>query len=338
MTQSPDLWETAAHWIARLHADTCSAADRDAFRCWLALDDRHGAAIERLTEYWDWAGGVEAPVPAHVPAGVSAPVPVLAGHSAAVSVSGASGMPVPVARHGVMAQGLPRRRVLALAAMGGLAVLLPRRQAGAVAFIGTRAGEIRTVTLGPGQTCALDTESCIAVSAHRPGVRLVAGQTLFSNTGVDPIRISTGNAVLTVPARAAVDIRLYRAATDMTCIAGQAIVHGVRQSRVRQILPGGRRLRIKADGTTEQDTPSLDELTAWTRHELLFRNVSLGSAVAEMNRYATLPIGLHAPRAAGRALSAVYHIGQEAGFLGALAHLLPVRVQVSARGYGIYDL
>ncbi|MBO1325153.1 DUF4880 domain-containing protein [Acetobacter sp. TBRC 12305] len=318
MTQPPDLWETAALWIARLHAENCSESDRNAFRCWLALDERHGMAIERLSEYWDWAGGVPVSAP-------SAP--------AVRSLPQAPPMGQPAGVHA-----LPRRHVLAVAAMGGLAVLLPRRQAGAVAFIGTRAGEIRSVTLGPGHYCELDTESCIALSPRRPTVRLVAGQTLFSNRGADPMRISTGNAVLSVPAKASVDIRLYKTATDITAIAGESTVHGIRQSRIRQVLPSGRRLRIRADGTTEQDNPSLDELTAWTRHELLFRNVSLGTVVAEMNRYTTTPIRMDAPRASRRALSAVYHIGQEAGFLDGLAHLLPVRLNVSARGYDIYDL
>jgi ferric-dicitrate binding protein FerR (iron transport regulator) len=48
----------AAVWIACLHADHCSDADRQAFLTWLNECEAHRHAFARVADAWEIAGGL----------------------------------------------------------------------------------------------------------------------------------------------------------------------------------------------------------------------------------------------------------------------------------------
>ncbi|MBC7211531.1 MAG: DUF4880 domain-containing protein [Pseudomonas sp.] len=49
------ITDAAAHWCMRLHADDCTAAEREAFGQWLASDPRHAEEYQAMLEIWDTA-------------------------------------------------------------------------------------------------------------------------------------------------------------------------------------------------------------------------------------------------------------------------------------------
>ncbi|WP_236198206.1 FecR/PupR family sigma factor regulator, partial [Pseudomonas putida] len=54
---SPDdaITDAAAHWCMRLHADDCTASEREAFARWLAADPRHAEEYQAMLEIWQTA-------------------------------------------------------------------------------------------------------------------------------------------------------------------------------------------------------------------------------------------------------------------------------------------
>ncbi|MGW7771562.1 FecR family protein [Pseudomonas machongensis] len=49
------ITDAAAHWCMRLHAEDCSAAEREAFAQWLAADTRHAEEYQAMLEIWHTA-------------------------------------------------------------------------------------------------------------------------------------------------------------------------------------------------------------------------------------------------------------------------------------------
>ena len=54
---TPDdaITDAAAHWCMRLHADDCTAAEREAFLRWQAADPRHADEYQAMLEIWQTA-------------------------------------------------------------------------------------------------------------------------------------------------------------------------------------------------------------------------------------------------------------------------------------------
>ncbi|MGB8975131.1 MAG: DUF4880 domain-containing protein, partial [Pseudomonas capeferrum] len=49
------ITDAAAHWCMRLHAEDCTAAEREAFARWLAADPRHAEEYHAMLEIWQTA-------------------------------------------------------------------------------------------------------------------------------------------------------------------------------------------------------------------------------------------------------------------------------------------
>lgn len=48
----PSIYEQASHWVLRLRADDCTAAERQAFKDWLALDPTHLSTYQHAESVW----------------------------------------------------------------------------------------------------------------------------------------------------------------------------------------------------------------------------------------------------------------------------------------------
>ncbi|WDY60238.1 FecR family protein [Pseudomonas sp. PSKL.D1] len=57
LNPSPDdaITDAAAHWCMRLHADDCTAVERETFARWLAADPRHTEEYQAMLEIWQTA-------------------------------------------------------------------------------------------------------------------------------------------------------------------------------------------------------------------------------------------------------------------------------------------
>ena len=295
--------DDAALWIARLHADDCTDDDRARFLHWLHADAAHAQMFERLTDLWDMGAGVSLPVPPAVAARRLA-MPALSRRQAmAVAVCGVAGLVVP------LAPAANARRILR-----------------------TQVGETRGFAIDGGAVCRLDTDSRVTlIPARRLGL-LDGGQVFMDWRAAYPFAFRAGPLVLRFFSRAEADVREDAVSAGVTAVSGRVMVQAPQTGRATW-LGQGERLRVFAGGRVEHDRPDLDELLAWRRGNLVFRNGRLADIVAEVNRYTTRKIVLSTPRLAGMRLSGIYNFGKEQDFLEILSRLLPLGVVADPSGY-----
>ncbi|WP_308719058.1 DUF4880 domain-containing protein [Komagataeibacter xylinus] len=284
----------AARWMARLHADDCTDAERQHFRRWLYSNPRHARAFEQLTELWELGGSRSPASVPHAPARTLRPT---------------------------------RRQVLA--GLAGASLLLPPmpRRAQAARVLQTPAGRLSGITLEGAVRCELDTDTRLVLLPDGQCGRLEKGQIVLSALGqAPPLWLFTGPVNLRLGGQGVANIRLDPDCVHVTAVHDKLLVHDPSLAGGRTWLPPGQRLSFFANGPLRQDTPDLDALLAWQQGRIVFRNCPLGEVVAEINRYMPQKIMLRAPLLSGRQLSGVYYISRGDSFLQMLPRLLPVRL------------
>ncbi len=320
---TPAIAAEAAVWIARLHGpDRSNQMERECL-AWQARSEAHRVAFERCTGTWQDVAGV-----------------TLRDYAA-------------VAKIGVEAQHKPKptrriRRAIGVALAGAVAVLLVLMQTWrANDAYSTKVGELRTVILDDGTRISLNTSTRVrvALAAAQRTVSVEEGEALFE-VAKDPRR----PFVVKVDDREVValgtvfSVRLTPTggigsdALDVTLIEGQVSVRtasGERDEAAEArpvVLKPGDRLRLSEPGgkvdkgaqraTIQMDRPHVDQLMAWRRSEVVFDDVPLYDAVAEMNRYSRQPVLLVGDVSSkGLRISGLFRTGDNVAFARAVAAL-----------------
>lgn len=280
-----DEIEQAARWLARLRAGQ-DAATRRAFRRWLDQDPAHAAAMERMASVWEQAG----PRPPARPIRQSRPL--------------ATGF-------------------AALAAC--LALLLavpPHWLAWARENHMTAQGETRAVTLWDGSEIRLDADSAVQV-AYGPfsrDIRLTRGEASFkvAKSRLRPFAVTTDH--LTVVATGTEFIMEDAADTSVTLLEGGVELRDPATDRPTGRLSPGQMAR--ADGTrppriTQAD---IEQAGSWRQGRLVFRQTSLGEALARFARYGGPRVTL-SENAAALQVSGVFGTGDVEKFVAVAARL-----------------
>ena len=193
----------------------------------------------------------------------------------------------------------------------------------------TRVGERLTVTLPDGSTAVLNTASRLR-ALYTEGERrlaLEAGEALFevAKGQKRPFVVVAGGQTITAHGTA-FDVRLGRESVKVALIEGRV--------SVRAQAPGARVVEMRAQDVlvAQGQTASvrwvedLHSLTSWREGILVFDNETLGSAVAEINRYVSRPIVLADPKVAQLRVSGAFRTGDTTAFIEALEMAFPVRV------------
>lgn len=318
---SPRIAAEAATWVARLHGPDRS---RDVeLRClaWQARSAAHRHAFERCTEVW-----MEVPNSAR------------------------AARYVPVPRHPpdeARKEGNRGPKMFAITTLGVLVmavmVFAARTWWPEGTEYRTAVGEARTVLLSDGTRMFLNTDTRVHVEFHpeQRRVNIASGEVAFDvakdaarpfvvraaatevlalgtsfSVRLTPSSRETGELLSVILLEGQVSLRPAAGGDGQAVAPAQAVV----------MSPGDRVRLDKAPGgaaTRQQlDHPRLDQVTAWTRNEVVFDRASLRDAVAEMNRYSRTPIVLvNAEAVTDRLISGVYRTGDNAGFARAVATL-----------------
>lgn len=324
---SPEVAAEAAVWIARLHGPDRSAQMERECLAWQASSAERRLAFERCTDVWQDVAGL-----------------TLSSHVAASTARRPDG---PIGRI------YTRRAVLASAVLGGAVLFAWRFWPGGQSYE-TGVGERRTVLLTDGSRMTLNTstEVNVALTKSRRKVGVLRGEALFE-VAKDPTRpfvvrtagaevVATGTEFLV---RAPIAGASETSTADITLIEGQVVVRdaaggagGLMTTPV--VMEPGERLRFQPAGATpapgasapiSRDRPRMEQLLAWRRGEVVFEEVLLSEALAEMGRYSRLPIILaNADTLGGLRISGVYRVGDIAGFARAVAKLHGLAVRIDA--------
>lgn len=305
----------AAHWHARL-ADAPAGPSRDAalagFHAWAGMREEHRQAFVAVTK----AGAL-----AHD----------LADRPPLVEMAAATHARI---------VGRKRQRRLGLAALCGAVVMTPvaaltirslvgstdpKSTAPAVRSFETKVGERKVITLAPSTRVFLDTASRLTVDGS---VLRIRGQAYVAGGG-DPLTIALPDLSLRLHggglnvrqegARTAV---LAEGRSTLADVAGLPGPLTIGAGQVLTLSGGQRRIADAADPAA---------LTSWRGGWLLFDDVPLSSAAAEINRYRRTPIRL-APAVKDFRISGSFRIDDNADFLAAVAATLPTTVRRTSDG------
>lgn len=321
----------AATWIARLHGPSRSPEMEQALREWLSRSAAHRHAFEKCTDVWQDVAGVRA---ADVYAGVAA-------RSLNAALAGER-------RWAQM-----RWPLLGLLTVLIAAAALVAHRWWVVDVYATKVGEQQLLLLGDGTRLSLntDTQVRVEIGSDLRSVRVESGEAIFE-VAKDPFRPfvvrvadSEVRAIGTVFA-----VRLPGRSTErrdepvaVTLIEGQISVRPVvgdagqevasakpvtMQAGDRMLLVSNRG-GLRAPAIERLDRPHLDRLVAWKRGEVVFDNISLPEAVAEMNRYTRTPMVLVGDASALR-VSGLYQTSDSPAFARAVAALHGLQVHERA--------
>lgn len=309
MRTQPEIFEDlvlaeASAWLARLQGPGRTDAAEAAFKTWLAEDAAHARAFARVTDIWDIIPG-------------------------AVQFSNAS-----TAAQARRPRQQRQRQRWWLATAACLACVL---MAGAGAWLylrdpiyRTAIGEQRTVALSDGTYITLNTDTALTVS-YRQAVRrihLEHGEAMFevAKNRQRPFIVQAGNEQ--VRALGTVfDVRSDPNSIIVSLLNGRVEVspHPVTRSPVQlaqtTVLSPGERITLNSRGGQTLDRPSMAEMTAWRQGEVMFDNVTLADAIAELDRYGDTRVELGDPTLAPLRVSGVFAIRNPGEFASTVAQL-----------------
>lgn len=299
--ETPD--EQALQWFVRLRDGDADAALRRDFDSWLAASPVHARAWAELETLWSDLDRL-APLKT-----VEATPPVHA-------------VPTRPRRWRQVAFALAASLVLAAGIMGILA------QTGRFADFRTAAGERRIIALADGSQVELAPASAIDVdlTGSRRMITLVSGQAFFT-VAKDPAR------PFSVAARSGT-VTALGTAFDVKLGLGSAVAVAVDESRVRVEVPGaagvvvsqGQGVGYEAEAISTPGPLDPGEIGDWRRGRLVFHDVRLAEAVADLERYGGGRIGILSREAGQRRVTAVLDARDPAGGLDMLAGGLGLRV------------
>jgi transmembrane sensor len=308
----------ASDWFARLKRRQVSLTDLEAFRAWREDPDNR-AAYDTLDDTWRLAG-------------------TLGGEAATrQAVSDAL-------KRGAVRRSRQERRSAWMTGAGVTAVLLLTAGAGAALWVSahptfaTGVGEQRLVRLADGSTVRLDTDSRIAVdfSGNARRVVLERGQALFDivHDPARPFQVAAG-ALSVQDVGTRFDVRAVGPTASVTLLEGAIAVTRQGGQPQRWTLRPGEQVTAAAAATPK--TVDVAAATSWTSGRVVFQDVPLSAAVAEVNRYSVHKIVLNAPTVAGTPVSGSFDTGDAAAFVAAESGLHGLRATRQADGTIVLD-
>lgn len=296
--------EQALQWFVRLRDGEADAAARRDFAAWLAESPDHARAWTELETLWGDLDRLTLPNAAETVPSIHVVLPERPRRWRQVALALAASL------------------VLAAGIMGMLA------QSDRFADFRTAAGERRMIALADGSQVELAPASAIDVdlTGSRRMIRLVSGQAFFI-VAKDPAR------PFSVAARGGT-VTALGTAFDVKLGLGSAVAVAVDESRVKVEVPGaagvvvGQGQGVGYDGAAISPPGPLDpgEIGDWRRGRLVFHDVRLAEAVADLERYGGGRIGILSREAAQRRVTAVLDARDPAKGLEMLAGGLGLRV------------
>lgn len=197
----------------------------------------------------------------------------------------------------------------------------------------TEVGEQQLVQLDDGSTVRLDTASAVRVrmSGRERRVVLERGQALFTvaRDALRPFVVAAGGAEVTAVGTV-FDVRRQGEAVRVTLVEG-AVDVASKTGRAGERMQAGEQAQVTADGVRRRAVDTA-QATSWIEGRLVFEDVPLRQAAAEMNRYLQDPIVIEAGAAGETPVSGVFRAGDRAAFASAAAAGLGLQSRVRPDG------
>jgi transmembrane sensor len=324
--------EEAYAWVVRLASDQRTRQDVRRFQSWLEEDADNAARFDEGQQLWDDLGALRRNGQAHA----------ILGH---LYEHGLSKEPDSerwrISRRVAVGGGLG---ALA-AALTGLFVVPKVLSSGAL--YETAKGEQRRVALSDGTTMVLDTATRVEVALKddERAITLVSGQAFFdvARDPGRPFRVFAGRDEIRALGTA-FQVRYEDGEAKVVLEEGKvAVFRGGALKKLRERAPADRLGAHQADVVLAPGEATvlaaaeparvvpvdISKTDAWRDGELVFDDVPLPAAVAEVNRYGGPTIVLADPSLNQLHISGTFHTNRPEAFVEGVTAALPVRLQES---------
>jgi transmembrane sensor len=345
-----DSEEAGAYWIARRRLRVLDAREEAVFRDWLS-DARNARAFEAADSMIDAVGSLAAhpEIAAMRDAALAMrPSPHLATHrrrwagaaAAILGIAVAVGFLWPLRpiseRHHAAG-------VVAARPSAAIEPAVPDDLRPPPAVYSTERGRRQTVTLEDGSVMMLDTATAVQVgySADRREVTMLQGQAFFrvSKDKRRPFVVLAGDRRVTAVGTA-FDVRMDHGRIRVSLIEGRVTVDPIQPTGLARFVPtlaterldAGEELVATTDGAVSVATADVERVSRWQQDQVIFRDDSLETAVAEMNRYTETPIVLEDPKIGDLRISGVFGTDRQDNFLAAITTYYPLAIEHRSSG------
>ena len=336
-TRSTDLAamtvaEAASYWLVKHDADSLSPNDRRAFEAWLSAEPAHRQAFERAQSMWNNfeqdADPSELRALRTAALGV-APAPKRWPRIAAVAFMCCTAA--------FLTYNLNSSRHSHPNVLTNFSVPAPTEK------YSTARNERSTVTFTDGTVVTLNSGTTLDV-AFTPSERLVRitqGQAFFevAKNPHRPFVVAAADRRVTALGTQ-FDVRLDPDRIEVVLLEGRVAVDhdspsilervNIRKSHV-ELKPGEKLVAALGEPMTVTDT-NAQRVTSWRQGWVVFDNETVGSAVAELNRYADHPLTVLDETVRNLRLSGVFRVGQPDRFAAIIQELLPVKAVEGTHG------
>lgn len=301
----------AAAWLARIQNDGRRDEYADALQDWLAADVAHRDAFAKATQAWELIAGAHQGV-------------VLTEERRAASTwIGRRRRSLHAPAAALVAA------CVALAVLGG--VFLHLRSDRPLHYE-TAPGEQISIVLNDGSRISLNTRSAVDVDYSKDvrRIALLSGEAMFE-VSKDPNRpfiVRSGTREVRALGTTFV-VRRDPQRLAVTLIEGHVNVSKLTStaSVTLATLNPGDRLTLDSADRFERDHPQPENVIAWRRGSVVFKDVSLDDAAAEINRYSTRHVVAVAPEVGRLRISGVFGTRDEGEFAIAAATALGLSIR-----------
>jgi transmembrane sensor len=323
--------EEACAWVVRLSSDQRTRQDQARFEQWLEEDEGNASRFDEGLSFWDELGQLGSYEEAHA----------TLGHLYDGSSIQDDEPSLWYDRRALLGSSLA-----AFAATVAGALVIPKALSGGNVYQ-TAKGEQRRILLPDGSTLVLDTATRIETSLNDQErvIELINGQAFFdvARDPARPFRVFAGKDEIRALGTA-FQVRYERGSTNVVLEEGKiAIFRKGSLDKMAERSPGDRLGAHKADLILEPGqatilVPSrpvkavpvdLSKTDAWRDGEMVFDDVTLATAAAEVNRYGGPEVVLADSSLAELRISGTFHTNRPEAFVEGVTAALPVRLQQS---------
>jgi transmembrane sensor len=323
--------EEAYAWVVRLSSDQRTLRDEQRFRHWLEEDAGNAVCFGEAQRLWDELGALHFRPDARA----------VLGHfydDGAIEPEQSSWR---ISRRAALGGGIGAIAATLTGIMVVPTILRPRK------LYETAKGEQRRVALADGTTMVLDTATKVEVALKNDvrAITLVSGQAFFdvARDPSRPFRVFAGRDEIRALGTA-FQVRYEGGIAKVILEEGRvAVYRGGALNRLQErvpedrlgahkadvVLAPGQSTELAATKPVKVETVDLSKTDAWRAGELVFDDVSLPAAVAEVNRYGGPKIVLADPSLNRLRVSGMFHTNRPEAFVEGVTAALPVRLQES---------
>lgn len=321
------LQDEAAAWIARLSSDQLTSEDKHRFSCWLNTSPEHKSAFDQMSALW---GNLD-----NVRFLSSAKDMLESDNKQALDVS------IPEIKNSekctpsfwTKGKGLAAASVILVAMLAVIIPLLsplpeaPSHQAQAAIEVlrySTAVGERRKIALNDGSMMELNTNSVVEVrfGAKKREISLLKGEVYFdvAKDRVRPFVVNTGNGEV-MAVGTAFNINRYSDKTIVTVTEGTVAVRDLQQNEVSNkpsYVSPNQKIVIDEGGLGRILAISRGENIEWMSNTVVFNDMPLPVALAEIGRYLPFDIRLIDPSLSQVKVSGTFSLGSPQATLEAI--------------------